>query len=184
MNIITKLQEKLNLVKIAVLSMLAHLIAVINDDDDDDDDAAHIFEFYVVAPTKTNTENHLDELNRCQVVLNSKDTIRYAVLALYRREGIKYVLDTGDALEPLAFPNARLAIANYASTTGCNLIALTQNIDGHCDVLYRNGKIACYIADYDAIAKAAKSKDFAAGDSFFDGMRNVGTYSDEELANL
>ena len=174
MNIITKLQEKLNLAKIAVLSMLAHLIAVINDDDDD---AAHIFEFYVVAPTKTNTENHLDELN-------SKDAIRYAVLALYRREGIKYVLDTGDALEPLAFPNARLAIANYASTTGCNLIALTQNIDGHCDVLYRNGKIACYITDYDAIAKAAKSKDFAAGDSFFDGVCCIGTYSEDELQNL
>ena len=95
-----------------------------------------------------------------------------------------YVLDNGTALVPLNFNNARQALADYASTVDCNLIALTYDVSGHCDVLYRNGKATCYVADFAAIKKIAKSSSFEAGDSFFDGMRLVDTYSEDELENL
>ena len=99
-------------------------------------------------------------------------------------EKAKYTLDNGDALVSLNFPNARQALDDYASTVDCDLIALTENVSGHCDVLTRNDKVVCFVADFDCIKKASKDKDFEAGDSFFDGLCNVGTYSDEELENL
>ena len=96
----------------------------------------------------------------------------------------KYVLNNGDALVSLNFENARQAIDDYASTTDCDLIAITENIDGSCDILTRNGKKVCFVADYDYIKKLAAASDFEAGYSFFDGIHFVGTYSDEELENL
>ena len=96
----------------------------------------------------------------------------------------RYTLDNSEALVPLDFPNAQLALADYASTTDSKLIALTSDVSGHCDVLYRNGKATCYVANYDAIAKIAEASSFEAGDSFITGMCCVGTYSDAELENL
>ena len=96
----------------------------------------------------------------------------------------KYVLDNGDALVSLDFPNARQAIDDYASTTDCDLIAITENIDGSCDILTRNGKKVCYVANFGYIKKLAKSSSFEAGDSFISGICCVRTYSDAELENL
>ena len=107
-----------------------------------------------------------------------------------------YVVDNGTRLVPLDFSNAKLALENYANIVDCDLIAITQNIVGHCDILTRNDTVVCYIASFNYISRIANygDLDFVAGDSFVADMRAsdsvvadmccVGTYSSEELQNL
>ncbi|WP_262965884.1 hypothetical protein [Methylobacter psychrophilus] len=86
----------------------------------------------------------------------------------------------GDEITGIA--TVALAVAK-ASSFGDDVIAMTDNYDGHADVIINEetNEVVCYLADKDAACSKYKIN---VGESFFSGFTYVGTYTKKELRCL
>ncbi|MDE3023161.1 MAG: hypothetical protein KGI54_15145 [Pseudomonadota bacterium] len=80
------------------------------------------------------------------------------------------------------FSTVAAAVAE-SSSWGDDQIALTENIDGYADAIVNEetGETVIFLANKDAVLEKFGIKE---GESFLSGIMNVGTYTQEEIAEL